>query len=136
CHALRRRSEALADTRQAALGRARHRRGHVSRPSALRGPQRRGNRAARPRGGCELPRSIRQQRERPRVAMERFKAFRVHTIDGRAECRFEDLTIDEIDAGSVTIKVAYSSMNYKDAMAARGIGKNVRTDRPCVTGVD
>lgn len=68
--------------------------------------------------------------------MERFKAFRVHTIDGRAECRFEDLTINEIDAGSVTIKVAYSSMNYKDAMAARGIGKNVRTDRPCVTGVD
>jgi putative YhdH/YhfP family quinone oxidoreductase len=27
-------------------------------------------------------------------------------------------------------------VTYKDAMAARGVGKNVRTERPCVTGVD
>jgi len=32
--------------------------------------------------------------------------------------------------------VAFSAITYKDAMAARGVGKNVRTDRPCVTGVD
>ncbi len=34
------------------------------------------------------------------------------------------------------IRVAFSAITYKDAMAARGVGKNVRTDRPCVTGVD
>lgn len=68
--------------------------------------------------------------------MEKFKAFRVHTIDGKPHCRFEQLSIDEIDEGPVVIKVAYSSITYKDAMAARGLGKNVRTDRPCVTGVD
>ena len=65
-----------------------------------------------------------------------FKAFRVHTIDGKPVCRFEKLTLDDIDPGEVVIKTAYSAITYKDAMAARGVGKNVRTDRPCVTGVD
>lgn len=68
--------------------------------------------------------------------MEHFKAYRVHTIDGKPVCRFEDLTLDDLDEGDVTIRVAYSAVTYKDAMAARGVGKNVRTDRPCVTGVD
>lgn len=68
--------------------------------------------------------------------MSNFKAFRVHTIDGKAVCRFEQLSIDQIDDGAVTIQTAFSAITYKDAMAARGIGKNVRTDRPCVTGVD
>ena len=65
-----------------------------------------------------------------------FKAFRVHTIDGKPACRFEKLTLDDLDPGPVVIKTAYSAITYKDAMAARGVGKNVRTDRPCVTGVD
>lgn len=68
--------------------------------------------------------------------MEKFKAFRVHTIDGKAVCKYEQLSMDDIDDGPVVIKVAYSAITYKDAMAARGVGKNVRTDRPCVTGVD
>lgn len=67
---------------------------------------------------------------------ETFKAFRVHTIDGKPQCRFEQLTMADIDPGDVCIKVAYSAVNYKDAMAARGVGKNIRTDRPCVAGVD
>ena len=68
--------------------------------------------------------------------MKKFKAYRVHTIDGKPVCRFEELTLDDLDKGDVTIRVAYSAVTYKDAMAARGVGKNVRTDRPCVTGVD
>ena len=68
--------------------------------------------------------------------MKPFKAYRVHTIDGKPVCRFETLTLDDLDPGAVVIKVAYSAITYKDAMAARGVGKNVRTDRPCVTGVD
>jgi putative YhdH/YhfP family quinone oxidoreductase len=68
--------------------------------------------------------------------MSPFKAFRVHTIGGKPVCRFEQLTLEELDPGPVVIKVAYSAITYKDAMAARGVGKNVRTDRPCVTGVD
>lgn len=68
--------------------------------------------------------------------METFKAFRVHTVDGKAVCKFEQLTMDQIDPGPVVIRTAFSAITYKDAMAARGMGKNVRTDRPCVTGVD
>lgn len=68
--------------------------------------------------------------------MQTFKAFRVHTIDSKAVCRFETLTLDDLDPGPVLIRTAFSAVNYKDAMAARGIGKNVRTSRPCVTGVD
>lgn len=68
--------------------------------------------------------------------MDSFKAFRVHTIDGKPVCRFDKLTLDELDPGAVLIKVAFSAITYKDAMAARGVGKNVRSDRPCVTGVD
>jgi putative YhdH/YhfP family quinone oxidoreductase len=68
--------------------------------------------------------------------MEKFKAFRVHTIDNEPVCKFEQLTLDDLDPGPVLIKTAFSAITYKDAMAARGVGKNVRTDRPCVTGVD
>ena len=68
--------------------------------------------------------------------MSTFKAFRVHTIEGKPVCRFERLSRDDVDAGEVVIETAYSAITYKDAMAARGVGKNVRTDRPCVTGVD
>ena len=68
--------------------------------------------------------------------MAPFKAYRVHTIDGKPVCRFEQLTLNDLDPGSVVIKVHFSAITYKDAMAARGVGKNVRTDRPCVTGVD
>ena len=68
--------------------------------------------------------------------MKTFKAYRVHTIDGKPVCKFEQLTMDDLDKGDVVIKTAYSAITYKDAMAARGVGKNVRTDRPCVTGVD
>jgi putative YhdH/YhfP family quinone oxidoreductase len=68
--------------------------------------------------------------------MDKFKAFRVHTINGKPVCRFERLTLDDLDPGDVVIETAYSAITYKDAMAARGVGKNVRTDRPCVTGVD
>jgi len=68
--------------------------------------------------------------------MAPFKAFRVHTVDGKPVCRFEKLALEDLDPGPVVIKVAFSAITYKDAMAARGVGKNVRTDRPCVTGVD
>ena len=68
--------------------------------------------------------------------MRKFKAYRVHTIAGKPVCRFDTLTLDDLDPGAVLIKTSFSAVTYKDAMAARGVGKNVRTDRPCVTGVD
>src|SRR5262249_1330202 len=96
-----------------------------------RRPERRRDRPAR-RRRCRLLRpEIREKK-----TMSKFKAYRVHTVDGKPVCKFEQLSLDELDPGKVVIKVAYSAVTYKDAMAARGVGKNVRTDRPCVTGVD
>jgi acrylyl-CoA reductase (NADPH) len=68
--------------------------------------------------------------------VETFKALRTYTNGSAVSQRFERLTLDDIDAGDVVIRTAYSGVNYKDAMAAHGVGRNVRPDPPCVGGVD
>jgi putative YhdH/YhfP family quinone oxidoreductase len=51
----------------------------------------------------------------------------------RAE--FVECTIDDLDPGDILVRVAYSSVNYKDALAATGKGKILR--RPsCIGGID
>jgi acrylyl-CoA reductase (NADPH) len=64
-----------------------------------------------------------------------FRAFRIHEIDGRIEARFETLTLDDLTPGAVIVKVHYSSINYKDALAATGAGKILRR-YPLVGGID
>jgi acrylyl-CoA reductase (NADPH) len=46
------------------------------------------------------------------------KAFRIFNEDGRASGRVVETTLDELTPGEVVIKTAYSSVNYKDALAA------------------
>ena len=67
--------------------------------------------------------------------MEKFRAYRIHEIDKKAAARFEDLTLDDLAKGEVVIRVAYSSVNYKDALAATGSGRIIRRF-PCVGGID
>jgi acrylyl-CoA reductase (NADPH) len=67
--------------------------------------------------------------------MDRFKAYRIHEVDKKVSARFEDLLLDDLSAGDVVIEVSYSSVNYKDALAATGTGKVVR-HYPCVGGID
>src|SRR3954454_16804746 len=55
--------------------------------------------------------------------------------DGRIRSRVEHLTVDELPAGEVLIRVAYSSLNYKDALAAQGHPGVVQT-LPHVPGID
>jgi NADPH2:quinone reductase len=64
-----------------------------------------------------------------------FKAFRIHETDGKVAARFEDLTLDALTPGEVVIDVQYSSINYKDALAATGAGKILRR-YPLVGGID
>jgi acrylyl-CoA reductase (NADPH) len=64
-----------------------------------------------------------------------FKAYLIDQQDGKVVSRFADLTAAQFDPGEVTIRVAYSSVNYKDALAATGAGKIIRRF-PCVGGVD
>ena len=67
--------------------------------------------------------------------MSLFRAYRIFEQDGKSVGRFVGLTLDDLDQGDVIIRTHYSSVNYKDALAATGAGKVVRRF-PCVGGVD
>ncbi len=67
--------------------------------------------------------------------MTTFKAFLIEEVDGQTKSGFVRLDKAQLDAGEVSIKVAYSSVNYKDALAATGAGRIVRRF-PCVGGID
>jgi NADPH2:quinone reductase len=67
--------------------------------------------------------------------MEKFKAYRIFEEGGKTGGRFVELALDELDAGEVTIKNEYASVNYKDALAATGAGRVIRRF-PCVGGID
>jgi acrylyl-CoA reductase (NADPH) len=67
--------------------------------------------------------------------MSQFKAFRIHSENGRIVARFESLTLDDLAAGEVVIRVTHSGINYKDALAATGAGKILRR-YPLVGGID
>ena len=64
-----------------------------------------------------------------------FRAFRVFDEDGRVQGRVVSATLDELCAGDVVIKAAYSSVNYKDALAGTGAGKIIRRF-PLIGGID
>ena len=67
--------------------------------------------------------------------MSRFRAFRIHSESGRIVARFESLTLEDLAAGEVVIRVTHSDINYKDALAATGAGKILRR-YPLVGGID
>jgi acrylyl-CoA reductase (NADPH) len=64
-----------------------------------------------------------------------FKALRIHETDGRVAAKFEQLSLDALTAGEVVIGVQYSTINYKDALAATGAGRILRR-YPLVGGID
>ena len=67
--------------------------------------------------------------------MNSFKALLIEEDDGKVSSSIVQMNEAALDAGSVTIKVAYSSINYKDALAATGAGKIIRRF-PCIGGID
>ncbi|HEY6451588.1 MAG TPA: YhdH/YhfP family quinone oxidoreductase [Steroidobacteraceae bacterium] len=66
---------------------------------------------------------------------EHFPAYRIHQREGRIEARWETLSINELSAGEVVIRVSHSGINYKDALAATGAGRILRR-YPLVGGID
>jgi acrylyl-CoA reductase (NADPH) len=58
--------------------------------------------------------------------MSKFKALRIHRVDSGSEARFDSVSIDELTPGAVVIRVAYSCLNYKDALAVTGKAPIVR----------
>lgn len=64
-----------------------------------------------------------------------FNAFRVFNEDGKISSRVVRQSLDALNGGAVLIKAAFSSVNYKDALAATGTGKVVRR-WPLTAGID
>jgi len=64
-----------------------------------------------------------------------FRAYRIHQEQGRIVGRLESISLDDLSPGEVVIKVRYSTINYKDALAATGKGKILRKF-PLVGGID
>ena len=67
--------------------------------------------------------------------MTALKAYRIFNEEGKIASRYVDMRLDELDPGDVVIKVAYSGVNFKDALAATGKGKVIRRF-PCIGGID
>jgi len=67
--------------------------------------------------------------------MKPFTAYRIHELDGRIVARFDQLTLDDLGPGDVVVRVEYSTINYKDALAATGAGRILRK-YPLVGGID
>src|SRR5512139_1188785 len=65
----------------------------------------------------------------------RFKAFRVHREAGKISARFDDVALDDLTPGDVVVRVTYSDINYKDALAATGTAPILRK-YPLAGGID
>ncbi len=64
-----------------------------------------------------------------------FKCFRIDQKDDKIVSGLQSISMEDINPGEVTLKTEYSSINYKDALAATGKGKILRTF-PLIGGVD
>jgi acrylyl-CoA reductase (NADPH) len=64
-----------------------------------------------------------------------FRAFVAEKQDDRVERGVRELSDDDLPEGDVTIRVAYSSVNYKDGLATIPNGRVARIS-PLVPGVD
>ncbi|MDJ0712317.1 MAG: oxidoreductase [Woeseiaceae bacterium] len=67
--------------------------------------------------------------------MDKFRAFRIDERDGEIVAGFDELGIDDLTEGDVTIRVTHSTINYKDALAATGKGRILRR-YPLNGGID
>jgi len=67
--------------------------------------------------------------------MSSFRALRIHQ-DGKAtRAQLDSIGLDALSAGDVVIRVQWSGINYKDALAVTGKGRIMRKF-PCVAGID
>ena len=67
--------------------------------------------------------------------MGRFSCYLISGSPEQVRAGFAELDDDGLDAGDVLVRVAYASINFKDALAATGKGRIIRRF-PCVGGID
>jgi len=68
--------------------------------------------------------------------MERFKAYRIFLEDNKVVGRVSEIALDDLSAGTVVFRTRFSSVNYKDALAATGAGGKVIRKHPLNAGID
>jgi NADPH2:quinone reductase len=68
--------------------------------------------------------------------VDRFKAFRIYNENDTVAGRVEDVALDDLSPGEVVFRTAFSSVNYKDALAATGTGGRIIRSYPLVGGID
>lgn len=66
---------------------------------------------------------------------ETFRALVARRIEGGQVIALEHITEADLPDGDVTVDVDYSSFNYKDGLALKGLGRILRTF-PMVPGID
>jgi len=64
-----------------------------------------------------------------------FRALLLEEADGKVAAKVTELSEEALPAGEVTVAVEYSTLNYKDGMILKGLGRLVRR-YPHVPGVD
>lgn len=65
----------------------------------------------------------------------RFRAFRIHDDDAGYRAGIEEVALEDLAPGELVVRTAYSSVNYKDALAGTGQGRILRRF-PLVGGID
>lgn len=65
-----------------------------------------------------------------------FKALRALEVDGAVSIGVEDLSNADLPEGDVTIRVKYSTVNYKDGLALKGNQGKIMRRFPMVPGID
>ncbi len=60
------------------------------------------------------------------LPQQTFPAFRIHAEEKPYRAGIEELSLNDLSPGELVIKTAYSSVNYKDALAGTGRGKILR----------
>jgi acrylyl-CoA reductase (NADPH) len=73
--------------------------------------------------------------EKTMIPSQPFRTFRIHADHDKHRAGIEEMRADDLSPGEVLIKVAYSSVNYKDALAGSGKGKILRQS-PLNGGID
>jgi putative YhdH/YhfP family quinone oxidoreductase len=64
-----------------------------------------------------------------------FTALMLEEVEGKSRPSFKELTSADLPQGDVTVRVAYSTLNYKDGLAVTGKAKIARR-LPMVCGID
>ena len=67
--------------------------------------------------------------------MDTFSALRIFSEGGKIVGRVTEMSLEELSPGEVVFRNTYSSVNYKDALAATGAGRIIRAF-PRVGGID